>query len=219
VAAEKEFVFIDESGSPGMAESLPYLVVALHLSEECVHRVRQHMTAFRYHHSVVKELKDQRNAGKLTPQTRRLLEPLADMSDASDIRATCNWLDKQTYKANKGPYLDNAQYFRNYQIRRVLERHRVRSPWSTDLLDVVLDRWSMDEDQRRNLEEYLKGNWNLEPRIAHVTTVDSVYVDPIQIADIYTRVARKIADGSANDEERALASRLMSIREVRGGLY
>jgi hypothetical protein len=219
MVTSKEFLFIDESGNPGSAGNPIYIVVGLHLTETCVHRVRQHMTSFRYHHDVVKELKEQRNPDKLTPQTRRLMVPLAEMCDAGEISATANWCDKAVYKTNRGPYLGEGQKFRNFQVRLLLQRHHSLHPWFTDL-DVVLDRWSMDEAQRRNLEEYLKGNFKLRPTIQHVTTVDSDYVDPIQIVDVYARLLRRVVENKApTPDEVALVPRLMEVNQITRGLY
>jgi hypothetical protein len=77
----------------------------------------------------------------------------------------------------------------------------------------------MSLDQRRNLEDYVRGNFKLRPMIASITTVDSAYTDPIQIVDIYARLVRRVLLDRADDEERVLAGRLVQLVEVRGGLY
>lgn len=218
---EKEFLFVDESGDPGVAGNPLYILIGMHLSASVLDHVRRHLAAFRYHHDVVREFKAQRWADKLSPATRHLLEYLADLTDPGDITTTGNWLDKGRYLAGGGPHLSSpgeAVRFRNYQLRRLLERHRGRRAWGENL-DVVIDRWRMNVDQRRNLEDYLRGNFRLRPVIASVTTVDSVYTDPIQVVDIYGRLARRVVLGSASPEESALCARLMELQELTGGLY
>ncbi|MGH2747210.1 MAG: hypothetical protein ACRDKB_04740 [Actinomycetota bacterium] len=86
-------------------------------------------------------------------------------------------------------------------------------------MDLVIDRWKMSPEKRLNLEEYLRGNFRLRPVIAYITTVDSAYADPIQVVDIYGRLARRVVEGKATDEEQTLCHRLMALEEVRGGLY
>src|SRR5438874_1641076 len=91
---EKEFLFVDESGDPGIGpKSNPvYLLIGMHLLERSLDQVRRHLAAFRYHHDVVKELKGQGWAEKLSPPTRHLLGFLADLSDGGEVITTGNWL-------------------------------------------------------------------------------------------------------------------------------
>lgn len=217
----KEFLFADESGDPGVAGNPIYLLVGLHLAEATLDQVRRHITAFRYHHEVVRQFKVQRWADKLSPQSRHLLEFLADLTDAGQIATTANWLRKDTYRRRGGPHLaepGQTWKFRHYQLRRLLERHIDRRGWSAEL-DLVIDRWRMTPDLRKNLEEYLRGNYKLRPSIATITLVDSAYADPIHVVDIYGRLARRIAEGRADTEEVVLGERLMDLPEVTVGLY
>lgn len=220
-AVPKEFLFIDESGDPGLVGNPTYLLVCLHASEEAVDRIRRHLTTFRYHHDVVKEMKAQRWADKLSPVTERLLHFMADLTDGGDILSTATWLNKDKYRAGGGPYLaatGTTWLFRHYQLRRVLELHRARTSWS-DATDLVIDRWRMSLEQRANLEGYLRGNFALRPVLASITMVDSAYCDPIQIVDIYGRLLRRVVSGAPSPDETGLAHRLMEIHEVVGGLF
>lgn len=83
----------------------------------------------------------------------------------------------------------------------------------------MIDRWRMLPELRKNLEDYLRGNYKLRPSIATITLVDSAYADPIQVVDIYGRLARRIVEGRAAAGEVALGKRLMDLTEVTGGLY
>lgn len=217
-----EFVFIDESGDPGYPGSNPlYLLVASHVNETVNRDLTAHIAAFRYFHGVNREFKDWGGLLKMPPtsQWRKLMEYLCDLTVAGDVATTATWLDKPTYKTNNGPYLSPGQTtkFRHYQIRRLLELHRQRRMWGPDV-DIVLDRWSMNQTQRVDLENYIKNNWNLQP-VGHVTTVDSTYVDMIQIVDLLARLARRVAEGKADVDQQTWAAKLMRLHEIKKGYY
>jgi hypothetical protein len=193
VPEDKEFIFIDESGDPRTAGTPIYILAALHVDEEELHCIRDHLTAYRYHSHVRKEFKDTRKADKAIVDgdgAHRLLASIAERCNDGAATITATWLDKETYRANNGPYLDGStdatSKFRHFQLRRLLERHIASRPWG-ELTDIVIDRWSMSDEKRRNLEEYLQGNHRLRPKPT-VTLVDSLCCDLIQVADIVTRV-------------------------------
>jgi hypothetical protein len=48
--------------------------------------------------------------------------------------------------------------------------------------------------------------------------VDSAYADPVQVADIYARLARRVVEGEAEEEHKVLCTRLMVLHEIKGGL-
>jgi len=142
-----EFIFIDESGDPGdpaiLGASPLYLLVATHMDEMTYRDFTAHVAAFRYFHGVNREFKAWGGLLKMPPtiQWRTLMEYLSDRTVAGDITTTATWMDKATYKANRGPYLAPGQstLFRHFQIRLLLERHRARRAWGPDV-DIVLDR-------------------------------------------------------------------------------
>jgi hypothetical protein len=145
---------------------------------------------------------------------------LGDLTEAGEITTTAHWLRKDTYRSGGGPYLfpgSDTTKFRHFQLRLLLEHHRKRRTWG-DAVDIVLDRWSMSQEQRHNLEDYIRGNWKLQP-IGHVTTVDSAYVDSVQIVDLYARLVRRVVEGKATDEQESLCHRLMDVKEVVRGLF
>jgi hypothetical protein len=218
---EKEFIFVDESGDPGPDGNPIYILLALHVAEPTLDRIRRHLVAFRYHHDVTRELKVQRWADKFSAPARHLLGFMADLAEEGFAVTTGNWLQKDRYRAGGGPYLTTTEgeavRFRNYQLRRLLERHAERRRWSS-AVDVVIDRWRMSAEQRRNLEEYLRGNFKLRPAIRWITLVDSSYCDTIQAVDIFSRLVRRCVTARGTPDEMALCARLVDLEELRGGL-
>jgi hypothetical protein len=213
-----EFIFIDESGEPGSRGNRIYIVTGVHVPDASQKELRQHLTAFRYHHDVTKELKvtGALLKDKFTPPMRALIGFLAELADAGEVTATTNWIDKENYS---GPHMEEGKTteFRHFQLRMLLERHKSRRPWGSNV-DIVLDRWSMSDEQKANIETYIKGNWNLQP-IRHMTFVDSTYTDLVQIADLYTKLARRVVEGEADDEQMEMCGRLMSLKQYTRGLY
>lgn len=216
----KEFIFVDESGDPAFgAGSQPfYLLVGMHCSGDVLDDIRRHLASFRYHHNVRREFKDQKWADKGTGPTIRLLDLLADLTQEQKLTTTCTWLEKRKYSAAGGPHMESTWRFRHYQIRRLLEAHISRQRWG-DNLEVVIDRWQATHDQQANLFDYLRDNYSLRPQIANLTMVDSLYSDPIQVADILTRLARRVVSGKSTTEDDRLASQLLSLVEIAGGHY
>jgi hypothetical protein len=102
---KSEFVFVDESGDPGEGGNPIYIMAAVHVPDDTQRQVRTHLTSFRYHHGVTKELKDTGalKKDKFTPPMRSLLEFIAQLTDAGEITATTNWLDKNLYKGPHPP--------------------------------------------------------------------------------------------------------------------
>lgn len=76
----------------------------------------------------------------------------------------------------------------------------------------------MNAEQRTNVESYLRGNWRLRP-IGDITFVDSRYVDLVQVADLYTRLIRRVVEGEADAEQIEMCDRLFQLHEVETGLY
>jgi hypothetical protein len=162
-----EYLFLDESGDPGTApgNNPMYLLAGLHVTKPAMEALRVHLACFRYQHHVSKEFKDWGALVKESPTQplKAFADTLISMTEGGALAATVNWLHKDSYKSNAGPYLGpgETQKFRNFQVRLLLTRHKSRGHWS-DNLDVVLDRWNMTEERYLNLRRYIKeryGGW------------------------------------------------------------
>lgn len=200
-----------------------YILVGLHAPKATLEQLRVHLASFRYFNAVTKEFKDW-GALKKSPPTQQLKAftgALRNLTLNGQIAATLNWVEKQKYKANDGPYLDpgQTQDFRAFQLRLLLQRHKRRGLWG-DNLDIVIDRWNMSETRELNLRHYVKWKiWHLDPRPAHVTIADSDYVGGLQVADMYARLAREVIEGAASEWLAEVVGDLMSLEEIEGGLF
>jgi hypothetical protein len=224
-ADSPEFLFVDESGDPGPEGDPTYILACIHVDLNTLSAVQAHLVNFRYHHGVKGELKSWGGLLKKHPTqiTRSLLRFLLEITGPDGVRASANWLDKQTYIQNGGPHLNRAtptHWFQNYQLRRLLGRHQARHHWG-DNTDLVLDRWSMTANHETNLNNYLKGKCGFSPPPHHVTVTDSAYVPLIDLVDMYTKLVRVVArEGEDADPEYiAFGESLMSIKQITGGLY
>jgi hypothetical protein len=218
-----EFLFVDESGDPGPDGTPLYVMACIHVDGPTLYAVQTHLVNFRYHHGIKGELKDWGGLLKDQPtsMTRALLRVLVELTDPKGIRATANWLDKATYKTNRGPRFDDGSpthWFQNYQLRRLLGRHSAHHPLG-DNADLVLDRWPMTIEQRLSLRNYLREKCDLRPPPAHITVADSSYVPMVDLVDFYARLARRVAEGSMNPEYESFCKALMNVKEITGGLY
>lgn len=218
-----EFLFVDESGDPGVDGTPLYVMACIHADMETLVALQTHLVNFRYHHGVKGELKEWGGLLKKKPtqMTRSLLRFLLEVTEPGGVRASANWLRKATYRANGGPHLgpgSTAHWFQNYQLRRLLGRHQARNGWG-DNADLILDRWPMTEYQLMNLRNYLKGKCDLRPPPHHITIADSSYVPAIELADFYARLVRVAVEGGADPEYVSFASSLMSVKEITRGLF
>jgi len=76
----------------------------------------------------------------------------------------------------------------------------------------------MSQEQRLNLENYIKNNWRLQP-VGHVTTIDSAYLDAVQVVDLLARLVHRVVEGKADAEQTTWAGKLFDLHEIKKGLY
>lgn len=218
---QPEFVFIDESGDPGREEGTAerFFLAAVHCDEPTLRIIRRHLVNLRYHHALEGgELKEWWPVRKGDIGERRLqscIRLLEKLTGQGDVKSTAVWVDKDQWKADGGPYLGTGQdsfKFRNYVLKRLLRRHLARFGWG-DNVDLVLDRYDLPEREFDRLRNFLRAA--LDPTPAHITPVSSSYVGVVQIADLYTKLAKACVAPKATLELVGLCETLMSPREVR----
>jgi hypothetical protein len=218
-----EFLFVDESGDPGPGGTPHYIMACIQADMATLVAVQAHLVNFRYHHGIRGELKDWGGLLKDHPtqMTRSLLRFLLELTGPQGLRASANWLHKDSYIANGGPHLGTGSpthWFQNYQLRRLLGRHAARNGWG-DNVDLVLDRWPMTPSQDRNLRGYIQQKCDLDPPPHHITVTDSSYVPLIDLVDFYSRLVKVTLEDGIDAQYVDFANSLMSVKEIPGGLY
>ena len=188
--AKYDYIFVDESGDPGYAvhpqtgallSSPSFAMAALHVTDDSYEGILRHMAAFRYLRRLSRELKIP--VGK--PEFDRLMDPIQTLAEGGEaIAASAVYLDKETFS---GPYLrpdsprgQDAQRFRNFMLRRLLEHHLARNPLASQHYDLVLDRVEMSPSQQAELWNYLGGNQHIAAP-DYITHAASLYVEGLQL--------------------------------------
>lgn len=187
---KNDFIFVDESGDPGyeihpesgkLLGSEYYVAATLHVCDDSIRFIHEHVAAFRYLTRLSKELKIPPGQ----PNFDSLMEPIGTLArEGHNIWASVVYLDKRTYTGSYlkpgGRHPTNAVQFRNYIIRRLLEFHFKHYPLASKQYDLVLDRIEMTKEQNENLQSYLAGNYNI-PTPTNITHASSIYVESLQI--------------------------------------
>ena len=217
--AKHDFIFVDESGDPGYAldpdtgqlrSSPHFLLAALHVTDESMTQINNHLTMFRYYTGFSRELK----LPTSRPPFDRLLDPIcASAEGGSDIYASTVFLDKVNYT---GSYLKPDQerpqsqlFFRNRVLRCLMEYHFANHSLVSDQYDLILDRVDMNLAQIENQREYLHSNPYLKgPR--YITHASSVYVEGLQVVD---HIARGLKDVVRGDHA-PHSLRFVAIRDI-----
>ena len=199
---ERLFLFIDETGDPGHPDqrdaSRYYQLNILALTRPLVMKLSHEFSRFRYFTQADKELE------KYVSRKRRIFTDIACVMSSMGALFYSFCLSKESYV---GPYLKNIgrdkydynpKLFRNFIIRKSLETFFQEHPAQTGQeIEMVFDRFLTNEDDEKNLKEYLRGNFSL-PNFLHIVQVDSMYSDAIQAVDIFGSLVKNcVFDGDA----------------------
>ena len=199
-----DFLFVDESGDPGykldpdsgrLLSSPYYTTAVLHVCDDSIPLLTQHMANFRFYRGWYNDLK----VPTAAPEFGRLVGPIQAMAEeGKNLWASVVYLDKERYT---GSYLKpggrrpaDPKRFRNYVLRRLLEFHFGRCSVLSGQYDLVLDRFDMTPEDRTNLERYLTGN-RFIPTPRHITHAASAYVEGLQVVHHIANSFRGPAEG------------------------
>jgi hypothetical protein len=187
--SERQFIFMDETGDPGHTDrrdaSRYYQLNLLAVDRTLLGKISSEFSRFRYFAGAGKEL--ERYVGKY----RRVFTDLIYVLAQSGAFFYSFCLNKEQYV---GPYLRtigrdkydyNPRLFSNFIIRKSLETFFQEHPAQEGReIELVFDRFLANENDEKNLKEYLRGNYRLPPFL-HIVQVDSMYSDAVQVVDIF----------------------------------
>ena len=183
--AKRDFVFLDESGEPGL-ETPYYISGLIHVTDESLKAINLDLGAFRYFGKVRSELKSTR----LNPlQKEHLLALLRKaLADNRFVKASVAYVHKQQYQ---GPFLwpehgsvPDPTRFRHLIMRRHLTWHFRQHPPQSKEVELVIDRFHSDEAKEQQLRHYLHKDEKKElPDFLNIIQADSRYVELLQVAD------------------------------------
>ena len=199
---ERIFLFVDETGDPGHPSqrdsSSFYQLNIVVADRKGIRDIVKHFSRFRYFRWADKELE------KYTRSFTALNDLMSVCSGKANVAFYSFFLNKNSYV---GPYLKkfglgkqsyNANKFRNFIVRKSFETlFKEILPEEYDPLfqrgleiEVVFDRYLVNEEDEQNLRKYLRGNYNL-PNLLHIVQVDSEYSDLVQVADLLGKMLKK----------------------------
>lgn len=178
-----DYLFIDESGDPGLRGSSYYICSVFHVNDLSLHQLNSIICNFRFMFDHYNELHSYHlSSGKLR-KLNGLLRKKRRYFKCSSV-----YLDKKAYRGpylrSIGSYSANSNRFRKYMYRQVLNLHFHKFQLDTSKAELVLDRSSLSNIELANLESYLNKYGKIPKKINYLTSVDSKYVDLIQLADL-----------------------------------
>jgi len=176
------FIFIDETGDPGPRGSDYYACCVLHVCADNFKHLYSVMCVYRFVLDYYRELKSFKIKDSKLKKLNRLL-----YKKRRYFRCSVAYLDKKQYRGpylhSTGKYKSNPNLFRKYIYRQTLDLHFAKYSLYSNKVEVVIDRASLNEGELENLLTYLR-KFCLIPRIDYLTSVDSRYVDLVQLADL-----------------------------------
>ncbi len=185
----KLFLFFDETGDPGHPDkrdaSRYYQVNIVSASRDQIGFISQEFSRFRYF------IKADRELEKYVPYQKKILQDLCMILSQKGVKFFSFCLNKEKYI---GPYLKNigrekfnydSKKFRNFVIKKATEKFFICNPVQEGQeIELIFDRFLDNEEEEKELKNYLRGNYKLPPFL-HIVQVDSVYSDVIQVTDIF----------------------------------
>ncbi|MEN9558578.1 MAG: hypothetical protein RL141_947 [Candidatus Parcubacteria bacterium] len=193
---KRDFLFIDESGDPGLgpSSSLSFTIGCLHVTDIGLEQFHRHYCSLGYFHTKLRELKSSRLSRLRKDQISDILKWLADHHHAALSAVT---VDKELYG---GPYLkpngdipSQPLSFRNFLNQELLKRHFINHPPASQEIEIIFDRL-VSETEEVNLKRSLRSDLVL-PRLEAITQCDSRFVPALQFVDAMVHIIKETLFG------------------------
>ena len=224
MAPRRWVAFADDTGDPGAGGSPHFGYAVLVLDREAVTHFVELRTAFRHG---AKQYGESKGGNVNHPRFRQALTNMDSLLVADSATVAACMITKERFH---GPWLreqggtpSDPNFLRNYLVRKTLEMAFDGAEYGgDDSFELVLDRVDYSDEQVLNLRRYLRGDFAEHgpfplPRVTHVTHGDSIYIDGLQVADHFARLAYAVARGNAGAESPRIAERHMRMATIVSG--
>ena len=215
------YVFIDETGDPGKRYiltrgSTPYFgMVAISIIDTDYHTLRLLLSQIHWLRGTASSITLRRTYNKALDSIRGMKE----LARSGIISASGLYINKAEYGGRyltwsdvQAPKSDWNYYLRNYLLRHLLEFHFSNGDITTEPIDLILDRITLTEAQRKNTLDYLNSRSDIGlrepfaiPPIEYITLCDSEYVGGLEIAHVLADVLKETIKGVITPEVRAVS--------------
>jgi hypothetical protein len=210
------FVFVDETGELGKRSifslgSTPYFgMVAISIVDRHYKALRLLLSQIHWLRGTATSIELRRTYNK----SLDLMRGLRELANKGIVLASGLFINKSDYGGRflkwsdiDIPKSEWQHYLRNYLLRHLLELHFSNSGTPADTVDLVLDRVTLSESQRRNTYDYLNGKTRQPlrepfaiPPIEYLTIGDSEYVGGLEIAHVLADILRETIKGEITPE-------------------
>jgi hypothetical protein len=215
------FIFIDETGDPGKlsaeGSSTYFGMASISISKEDYNAFRMLLSQVHWLSGTATSI-SLRGDGSIRAQN--VLRGLNELARNGLITASGLYIDKRDYGGRYIEWSDIdvapkewAYYLRNYLLRHLLEFHFKETTRTTEPIDLVLDRVSLNQNQQKNTFDYLNSQTDIPlrakfgiPPVAYLTLADSEYVGGLEIAHVLADLLQQIAKENTTEKIKSLSS-------------
>jgi len=213
------FVFVDETGDPGSdiskGASLYFGMALLSVKDKDYKAGRLLLSQIHWLRGTATSIELRRTYNK----SLDLMRGLKELANHGVISASGLYINKEDYggryltwsdfdvSPNEWPY-----YLRNYLLRHLLEFHFAVSDTASEPVDLILDRVTLTESQRRETLDYLNSRPAIQlrekfkiPPIEFLTLADSEYVGGLEIAHVLADILNETTKGNITPEVKAVS--------------
>jgi hypothetical protein len=223
------FVFVDETGDPGSdiskGASLYFGMVLLSVEDKDYEALRLLLSQIHWLRGTATSIVLRRTYNK----SLELMRGLKEFASHGVISASGLYINKKDYGGRylkwsdvDVPPTEWTYYLRNYLLRHLLEFHFETLDPTTEPVDLVLDRVTLTETQRRNTYDYLNSKTQIPlrksfsiPPVRYLTICSSEYVGGLEVSHVLADVLRETIEGGITPEVKAVSD-FMRIKHFVG---
>jgi len=213
------FVFVDETGDPGSdiskGASLYFGMALLSVKDKDYKALRLLLSQIHWLRGTATSIELRITYNK----SLELMRGLKELASHGVISASGLCINKEDYGGRYLKWSDVdvlpeewAYRLRNYLLRHLLEFHFAVSDTASEPVDLILDRVTLTEKQRKETLDYLNSRTAIPlrekfkiPPIKFLTLADSEYVGGLEIAHVLADILKETIKGDITPEVKAVS--------------